>query len=241
MKIAKKELIDFLKKISMSGKVVVKEANLKFESDGLKISANAPNEGPIATIQSWLKKDAFKEYNEDFGNVGVDDLPTLIKILDRFSEIITLVKEGNLLTVSGDNKKVDVELMAQSFLPDIAKANLEFNETFSTSGSVMKGIFADTKINTDAAIMFKTKEKAVEISSTGKYKFQNVLAANTCKGGVETKFGIVLIEAIEKLDGILQISLGDVTDGKIPYPIKVVEKTESSIISIIVAPRVIEE
>ena len=71
--------------------------------------------------------------------------------------------------------------------------------------------------------------------SEGKYKFQHVIEAETCKGGALAKFGEPLISGINKLDGELEVSMAT------EYPMKIMEKTEESVITVIVAPRANQE
>jgi len=228
-----KVLSGFLKKFKMDGTQSVAEGILKFEKDGLHIAANSNSKQ--ARVMAWLKKEAFKEY-EELGNVGVNDIPTIINVLERFGEFITISKEGNLLTVKGEGKKVDIELVAENFLDtDTGEPKLEFTETFSMTATKLKDIFKDVKMNKDAVIKFETSEKKVKISNTGKYKFVNEIEALTCKGGVTVSFGEPFMDATNNLDGNLDLSLA------VNYPVKIMEKTETSVVTVIVAPRVEDE
>lgn len=233
MKVKTKVLTAFLKKTRMEGSQMLPEAILKFEKDGLKVNANS--QPKQARVMSWLGTGAFEQY-EELGSVGLNDLSTIVKVLERFGEKISLKKEGNLLTIKGDNKKVDIELVAESFLDtDTGEPKLEFEETLTVPATALKGIFADVKLNKDAIMTLKTEEKKLVVSNTGKYKFVNEIAAPTCKGGVIVKMGEPFIDVITNLDGNLELSM------KTSYPIKIMEKTENSRVTIIVAPRVEDE
>ena len=181
---------------------------------------------------SWLRNGAFEQY-EDIGNVGLNDLSTVIKVLDRFDETIAIKKEGNLLTIKSGNKKVDIELVAESFLEtDSGEPKLEFSETLMVPATALKNIFNDIKLNKDAVMTLETEDKKLKVTNTGKYKFVNEIAAPTCTGGTKVNLGEPFIDVITNLDGNLELSL------KSDYPVKIMEKTENSIITIIVAPRV---
>jgi len=233
MKVKTGTLAGFLKKFSMEGSQQINEGVLRFEDEGLKISANSVSKQ--VRVMSWLKKGVFTEY-EAIGNVGVNDIPTVIRVLERFGENISLTKEGNLLTVKGESKKVEIELVAESFLDtDTGEPTLEFIDTFTIPSAQMKNIYKDVKMNKDATLTIETADKSVAFKNTGKYKFLNTIAALTCKGGAKSTFGEPLIDATNNLDGELEISLGE------NYPMKVMEKTETSVVTIIVAPRVAEE
>ena len=59
--------------------------------------------------------------------------------------------------------------------------------------------------------------------------------APTAKGGSIVKLGQPFTSAVNKLSGNLEISM------KSDYPIKVMEKTDDSIITLIIAPRIEDE
>jgi hypothetical protein len=230
MKIKTKILTKFLDKVMMTEGQEIREAVFKFENDGLKIDANSGSKQ--TRVMGWLKKDAFTQYDM-LGNIGLNDLSNVVKVLGRFGEEIAIKKEGNLLTVSGDGKKVDIELVSENFLDqDTGAPTLQFEDTFTMQSSKAKEIFKDVKMNKDAIMTIETMDKKVIFSNTGKYKFRNELKADTCKGGVKVKFGDPLIEAMANLDNNLDISV------RTDYPMRVVEKTDESVINIIIAPRI---
>jgi len=230
MKIKTKVFSGFLKKAKMSGKQGVEECALKFEKDGLKINANSPPK--LSRVMAWLKKDAFKEY-EELGAVCINDMSNVIKVLERFDEFISIKKEGNLLTVSGDNKKVEIELIDENFIEgDTGEPKIEFDDVFNITSTQLAGIISDVNLNKDSELIITTEAKKVKFNNTGKYKFENFIEANTCKGGVKVKMGEPFIESIANLDSNLELNV------KTDFPIKVVEKTDISVISIIVAPRI---
>jgi hypothetical protein len=234
MKIKTKTLVEFLKKVRMTGAQEIKECILSFSKDGLKITATSTAKQSFIT--AWLKAVAFKDYDENFGNIATDDLPTITDVLGRFGEFIVLKKEGNLLTVIGDNKKVDIELVNETFLSTMSsEPNLAFVDTFELQAQRLKDVFKDVRLNKDAVIVIKTEPKKVAINNTGKYKFRNEINSDMCKGGADSTFGEPFIDATQELDGNLEISVG------VNWPIKILEKTDESIITIIVAPRVSEE
>jgi len=233
MKLKTKELSNFLKKISMTGKQSIKTVVLDFSGEGLKINATA--EEQLCRIMGWLKKTAFIEY-EELGKVGMNDLPSVIKILDRFDEEIKVKKEGNLLTITGDKKKVEIELVEENFIStDVKEPALEFDETFILSSKDLKSVFNDLGMVKDAVLFVSTVEKKAIFSNTGKYKFTNSFDAPTCKGGVKVQMGSPFVDSLVNLDGTLEISV------KSDYPAKIMEKNENSIITVIVAPRVEDE
>jgi hypothetical protein len=230
MKIKTKVLVGFLKKVRMTGKQSINESVLRFENDGLKISANSSPKQ--SRVMGWLNKVAFIEY-EAIGNVAMNDLENVVKVLERFGEIIIFKKEGSLLNIKGDGKTVDIELVNENFLEtDTNEPNLTFTDNFEITSVKLSNIIQDVKMNKDAVLTIKTVEKGVMFSNTGKYKFVNTHESLTCKGGVTVSFGEPFVDCVSELDGNLQISVGS------KYPCKVIEKLENSVITIIIAPRV---
>jgi adenylyltransferase/sulfurtransferase len=58
-------------------------------------------------VEGLIQNQTNEEY-EVFGNVGVNDLSNIVRVLDRFGDVVQIKKEGNLLTITGDKKKVDI-------------------------------------------------------------------------------------------------------------------------------------
>jgi len=236
LKIKTKVLSNFLKKLAMEGDYKVSECILKFEDDGMKVNANAPKEDTEIRFMGWLKKGAFESY-ETMENMGIGDLEIFSKVVKRFGDSINIVKEGNIIKLSGDKKSVDMELRDENFMTTDTNDPVldDFKDTFIMPSSRLKEIFEDVKLNDDSEIIIKSAEKKVEFSNTGTYKFFNTIDAPTCTGGADSKFGQPLISATANLDGNLELSIGE------NYPIKIREESSESTITLIVAPRIDEE
>ena len=233
MKIEQKKLEVFLNKVAMDKSQQITECVFDFEEKGLKIGANSPPKQ--ARITGLLKSNSFKEY-EQLGKIGVDNVQELISVIKRFKGDIKIKHEGNLLTLKGSGKEVDITLADLSFIStDTTEPDLKFIDTFELPEGRMLDIFSDVGLNKDNIVTIQTEEKKVLISNTGKYKFKHSLEASTCKGGALSKFGEPLIDSINKLTGTLEISVAT------EYPLKVLEKTEDSVITVIIAPRANEE
>ena len=166
----------------------------------------------------------------------MNELSNVIKVLDRFGEVITLKKSGNVLTIKGESKTVDIELVDENFiLGDTGEPTLTFTDVFDISWTKLNDIIKDVQMNKDAVMTIKTAPKVVAFTNTGKYKFTTTVEAPTCKGGVSVNLGQPLIDCVSELEGQLQISVAS------DYPCKIIEKLENSFINIIVAPRMASE
>ena len=233
MKINVKTLNDFLKKISMQGSVEIKEAVFDFNDGGVEVKG--VDGAKHTMIYGVFKKGAFKEYKK-IDKIGITDIPTIQKVLGRFSDVITIDHAGNLLTISGQNKKVDIELTDVKYIAEVPDApKLEFDETFNIPGSVIKGILDDASIGGDSApvLTLTTKEKQLIVQNTGKFKFTNTVAVEECKGGAEVKMGQPFIDAIAKFTNSETLTISMKTD----FPIKIHDATDESVITLIIAPR----
>ena len=230
IKIECKKFLKFLNKFRMSGAQGIQEAILKFEKDGLKVVGS--NETKISMSESLLKSSAFGEY-EAIGNVAMNDLAVVASVIKRFSNVITISKSGNLLTITGEGKKVDIELVDDSFVKEDKAPKIGYEDgcTFKSTAEKFNEIFKDVLVNTDCVLSFKTEGNKVNISNTGKYKFKHEIVLESSVPTISVKFGMPLIDALTQLDGNIEVSINN------DYPIRIIETTEDSIITIIVAPR----
>jgi len=233
MKIEQKKLETFLSKIEMGKSHQIRECVFDFEEKGLKICAtDSPKQVRISGI---LKSVVFTEF-EQIGKLGIDNLQEFISVIKRFKGEISLKHESNLLTLKGSGKEVEVTLADLNFIStDTSEPALEFIDTFELPEGKIQDIFSDVGLNSDSVISIQTEPKKLLISNTGKYKFKHALDAPMCKGGALSKFGEPLVGGLERLSGKLEISMGT------QYPLKALEKTDDSIITVIVAPRANEE
>jgi len=241
MKIETKILTKFLEEFSLSAENQIGEALFKFETEGLKVGSNDGQKQVFST--GWLKPEAFKEYSA-IGNVGLNDLANVIKVLGRFDEFVTITKQGNLMTVAGSSKtsekKVDVELISENFLStEAAEPKLTFTDTFVIGGKLLGEVVADAEMNKDAELIIATEPKKVMFSNTGKYRFNTTLVSPVTVGNARVSFGQPFVNAVANLikgdTKELEFSLAN------DYPVKIVKRTENSVVTVIVAPRVKEE
>jgi len=229
MKIKKTILTDFLNKVNMTGAEKLNECLLKFSDKGLEVAGNSAN--TTARVDGWLKKSAFKEY-ENIGNIGITDLEMLVKIIKRFGDYVTLSLSSNLLSISSEGKSVEVEVTDEKYIKeDTGAPKVEFDETFEMGMAKLKDIFEDAALNKDCEIYIETKEKGVMFYNTGKYKFKTTHEAVSVIGGHTLRFGEPLINAAKNLTNNLQLNMGNNT------PLKIIETTDESVITIFVAPR----
>lgn len=234
IKLEAKNIEEFLNKVQMDKTQQITECVLSFEDNGLKINANNPPQQ--ARVMGVLKTSAFKEY-EAIGKIAISNFDRLKSIIGKFkTSIVSLKVEGNLLSISGSNKVWEYPITDINFIStDSSAPELEFTDTFKLPGGKLQEVFDDVSLIKDAVINIKTEEKKVIITSKGDASVKHTLMADTCKGGVDVKLGEPFLDASSKLKGDLEISV------RTDYPVKIMEKTETSVITMIVAPRVDNE
>jgi hypothetical protein len=214
----------------MDGNEKIEEALFNFTESGLKISAVTPSK--INRVDATLKTSAFISY-EAIEKIGVQDITTLIKIIGKFSDEIELIVEGNIIKLKDGNKEMTTELIDVQFITAVKDMKeLEFDDSFTIKVEKIKSAIDDASINGEYNLEFKTGEKAFQISTSGKYKFKRNYIVEEANGGVEVAFGEPLVNAVKNLTGKIELNL------KSNFPAKILEKTEHSIISLIVSPRI---
>jgi len=234
LKIKKKKFSDFVNKIMMDGTQQISEVLFNFDEPGLKMSYM--NKSGHSQIKALLKRDAFKEY-EALGNVGLSNLNIFKKVVDRFSDIITIEKEGNLLNMKEGGKSVGVELTDEKYLQGEGKtvSDEKFSEKAEMPANKLKEVFDDVKLNKDCELLMETGEGKLIFTNTGQYKFRTEVNAPECKGGVKIKFGQPLLDALSKISENLTVLLEK------DFPVKVYELNDDMNIEYLVAPKVEEE
>ena len=233
MEIKKKELVKFLSKIKMDGRVMITECLLVFGKDGLRITSTA--QSGSARVSGVLFRDAFINY-EAIGNVGLNDFDKVIKIIDNFSDTITIELDGNLLCIKEGVKKVEIEVVDEGYITkEKTDPVLQHDGKVKVAPAVMQGIIRDVKINKDFKLLFSTVSDMLLVTNTGKYKFTMNIPAQGIRDRIKVSVGQPFVDAIANLTDDYEMSI------KTEYPILVEEVSENSQVRIIVAPMVQED
>ena len=233
MNVEKTKLKTFLAKVVMTGTEMIDEMVLDFSESGLKVSAMSATN--VSRVDGILKPSAFKDYKA-IGKIGLDSLDTIIRVVDTFNKEITLNVEENILVLSEGNNKVEIETVDVSFItvPGESK-ELEFADQFELPVNILQDFIKDAEINKEYKILIESAEKKLRLTNTGKYKFKKVYDIPMAKGGIKSSFTETLKFVITNLTEKVMVY------GSEDFPIKVVEKTEDSIVTILTAPNVEEE
>lgn len=237
MKIKKEVFMKFLKKVSMQGTNAINEAVFNFGEDGISVMAMTSDN--TCMVNAKLRASSFEGYGA-LGEVGFDTIPMMIKIVSTFNEDVDIKINGGLLTLSEKNKSVDIPLIEPQFIPTKGKdvSKFEFEQTFNMPvkniNDFMKNVADANKNSFD--MVFTTGDNALQLSNDhGKIKFREVVSDIPCQKGIRVKFGEPIMDALANLEGDVSVSL------KSQFPIKVEEKSDSSVVTIVVAPRVEDE
>lgn len=232
MKLNKQKFVVFLKKIMMTGTEQIKEAKFSFTDEGLKVGVQPESK----TVKNFgmLLPQAFIAY-EAIGDIAIQDLPTFVKLVSKFKDEISVTVTESKIKLDDGYKQVEFDLMDVQFIKDVSPIkDLTFDETFTVNISDIQEMIEDFKSVNDAAITLKleTVQKGLILSNTGKYKFKRNISVPEANGGVVTSMGDVFKNSIEALTHDCVFSM------KTNFPIKILEKTEDSVINLVVAPTV---
>jgi hypothetical protein len=230
LKIKRDKMVSFLEKIKLNNSIV--ELLFNFTDSGLEI--NTTDLTKTSMVTATLNKNAFTEY-EQLGEVGVQNLQELITILKTFDDDITITKSGNLLTISENKYKLETELVDSEYLEKAPDApQLEYNEKAEILGNEINKFISNININKTYTLNIQTEDKKLVFNNTGKYKFTKEFDSDVLIGGFKGSYSTPFIDAITAFSGKIVLNMNkDKPDG---YPINIYEKTDDSIISIIVAP-----
>jgi hypothetical protein len=226
MKIEAKKLVEFFNRFED----VNTETLLVFGEQGVTAKTMSPSN--IVRLDIFLTKNVFSEYSP-IGKIGVGDINVLKRIVERFGGPISLIVEGNLLTIKGEGKKVETELIDPQFITEVTELpELKFDQTFFVDTEKVSGFIADATINRGVVYSLLCKDKLLVLECDGKFKFQHTIPTENCVGGTTVKLGESFPQIIKNISGVVEFSLS--TD----YPIKILEKTEEMTATYIIAPRI---
>jgi len=231
MKIKKKTIVNFLKEVHMGE---VNKCLLCFEENGLRI--NTKSLASTHNAYGFLSKEQFEEYTK-LGNVGIDDLATLIEIFSRMGETIDFTIKGNLLIMKGTKMELQVPLLDEKFIDEVKEIkNMEFETTFSLEVKRIKKFLNDASNNKNFKIIIETVDEGVKIYNTGKFKFTYNEDAENAKKGSIVKFGNPFEKIFKSIEG------GNVTiHMKTHYPMKIEHETEEYKVNFFLAPIIEKE
>jgi len=233
MKIKTKILETFLTELRMK---TIQSCMFEFNEDGLQIYTLDLSKSHMS--KGLLKKEAFTEYAA-IGNVGIDELQSLIQIFKRLGTELEYNVEGNLLIAKGAKKELRFELLDEKFIDmkfvdGIKKFfTIEYPSTFNIDTKTMQDFLDDVSLNKDCSIYFETVNEGLKLYNDGKYKFTHNIDSKGTVGGELTKFGEPMINVLKDLkSGDLKCHI------KTDTPMRITRETEFYTIDFFVAPLV---
>lgn len=231
MKIKKSVLVDFLKKVTMESDSKINEAIFDFKDDGVHM--NAMSADNIILVNGFLRASVFENYSA-LGEIGFQEIPNIINIVKTFNEDLELSVKGNILDFKEKDKSVALEILDVSLMQkerDIKE--IELDETVAIQSKELNTFIGDLSLNKEFDVRFNTGDNVMKVyNGVGKYKFTKVFRELDCKAGTTVGFGSPLVNAVSNLTDEIKLSL------KTNFPIRIVETTANSVITIMVAPRV---
>ncbi len=236
MKIKKETLINFIKKVSMSGVSALTECILDFSKNGIKVSSTSASNNVL--INAILNAKCVENYDA-IGQVAVHNIQDIAKLLDGFSkEFLTLSIEKNKLIIMSSNRKVQITLMDKDVLqkpPEYPK-DLEDRTEIKIDIDIIKNFLKNVSMVGSSEFSFKIKGNEFYFhtesfnSVSEKIKIQENI-----KESIKLKLNRAFTDAIENISGEVNILI------KSDYPITITEKIKDYTITILVAPVIQEE
>lgn len=228
MIVKSKVLTDFLEKTRGSGSSSIDEMKINFGETAITINAKNTEETTVAFSEMGITE--FQNYKA-IGDLGIDSLPTFLTILSGFDKV-DLDKTNNLLTMKEGGRKIETILTNSEFIDSPTKKELVFTEIITVDAKKINKFISDAKLSKDFVLKIKTLPKQLVLETDGKYKFTEIIDAPEAQGGVEVKFAAPFVNAISVFSGNVILKL------KTDHPIMIVEKTQTSSIGVITAPRI---
>jgi hypothetical protein len=228
MKVKTDVLEDFLTKVRMDDS---NTCLLRFEEEGLSVSILSP--ANTQKCDATLFKSNFVDY-APIGNIGVDELHRLIKVLKKLEKEVEIKVEGNLISFIGTKKEVSFELVDEKFIDEVKPTPaMEHPTSFAIQAELLSSFLSDAQTNTDVSVFFETVEGGVKLANDGKYQFKYNVDSEGTKAGEKVRFGqplVATMAAIKK--GELTVHI------KSDYPVLIDHKTDNYKMQFMVAPRV---
>ena len=199
-------------------------------------------------LQEKINKEyeEFKEINPDrvesidtTKSLSMNGSENFLKVAKMFLKIKKSKKKGGKIFVKvARPKKVSFELLDLQFLSETPKLpTFEYINILDIDSVFLNKIFADASINPNYTLNFKCNKatKTLDIINSGKYKFTNTIQLDKIIEDIDIVFGAPFYNSIMNLNAPLQISL------KKDTPVMIYEKTDDSVITIIIAPLIENE
>jgi len=229
MKIKNEEITTFLTKVKCNTEFNDEDMLLNFTESGMKV--NILNACRTVVLTGQLSKSAFMEY-EQLGKIGIQKLGDIISILRTFGTEVELGVQGNILTIKEKGRKVEFELVDISTIleaPELKK-EMSFTENIGLMGKDVNAFLADAGMNKEFCTYIATEKGKIIFNNSGRYKFTKEIETADCVGGNKLKLGEPVVNVLKAFSGNIIVGLGD------GMPMKLIEKTENSNLSIIIAP-----
>lgn len=238
MQINKEAFHEIVKKINKIGD----DVPMLFDANGIIISGITPDQAMMA--RCLLPANKIKNY-KPLGMIGVN-LTDLSKFVGRFTSVIELETDKNILSIIEGKKEAKLKLLNPDFIDESRKESVTKNFDlddmfiFDISSSLLKSTIEDisavSKIKEGVIVRFDVKSKELTIDVSGS---ENNLK-RTITLSTETKEPIHVVYS----GYLLSLLLSMITADKIKvylksdYPMKVLEHTALDVeVLYVIAPR----
>lgn len=230
MKIQSKFFINFLSKIKCD--TLITEVILNFSDEGVKVLARDLSQ--VVMVNHLLDKTIFENY-EAIGKIGITNLDSFIKKVERIGEHINIQKNDNMLKIFDDSQDrvIDLILPNTDYLKqDVSTEKvdkIEWDVTITVDTTDFKDIVdSDKEFDSDKTTV--VIEKGILILNKGDDDKFTIKKSVQATNDVSCKYGVGFKEIISVLPDVAIFNM------KTDFPIKITADIEGMKLMYVIAP-----
>ena len=227
MKIEAKILADFIKKVTLSGKIP--SMILKFSKEGL--SSKVMDTSTIVLTEGLLLPKYIKDL--EVINIPVKNTGILLNFLRGFEGEVELKINLNKFSLFNSKKQVDLIMPAEEFIENDLKIELKavFDEGMNIKTEILRNVSESMNVLKSSSMHLKVENKTLNVS-TGEEGFDSISEKVPVSFNKDAKaeYGVLTKDVVSVLDDNINISF------KKDYPIQIKESLEKMHMRYIIAP-----
>jgi hypothetical protein len=223
MIISREELVPFLRTVCMTGHALIQDAVFDCNEQGLRILVKTMCNGVVA--EGLLDRSAFADY-QAWGEIGVDNLPRLIKSLLWMNDIIRIEldsEKSHFILYSRTNEENATETRMSTFslrnietMPNAMNIPYKYPLTntpnvteasFSLHISVFKQFMSNLSLVGADVMHLITEERGIKFHAETNDKIVELIPLMGITKDVMFTFGESAIDALTAIDGNISMTI----------------------------------
>jgi hypothetical protein len=216
--------------------------NLNFKENGMESGVRDPSN--IVLTKNFLKKDAFVDYDADFGEIYIKNTTMFIKYLTGFSGDITLEKEEDyILKISNDSREAYIILASENVCENIYRGeepSIESTAKIVFDSAELSRMVSDVKLLKINQVIINKEEDSfnleVGVKGESDYFVNKIPFNEQLSSGVgKTSVGQAFLNLYEAVNGTVEFYIGN----KLPLIVR--NNTDKMTFTCLLAPIVEKE